>query len=128
MDFSIEIKDHNNYKVICITGDLNMFNAQIFKTHGEILLSENQYMAVDLTDTNYVDSSGMGAMLNLLKALKAKNRDLPLINANERVIEIFKLVKIDKVFTIIDNYLSLADVSMPDDEDDLEMEHETRVE
>ena len=101
-EFEIKIKTHGLFKIVGITGDLNMFNAKIFKAHGEQIIEEGIPIAIDLEHMDYIDSSGMGALITLQKALKASGRSLILINPNERVRNTFQLVKIDKVFKIID--------------------------
>jgi len=102
VEFEIKIKTYGQFKVVGVTGDLNMFNAKIFKTHCEQIIEEGTRIAIDLEHMDYIDSSGMGALITLQKALKASGRNLILIHPNDRVRNTFQLVKIDKVFKIIE--------------------------
>lgn len=63
---------------------------------------------LDLSLVDFMDSSGMGSMVSCLKKLKTGNNgdDLMLCGITEQVLSLFKLTRMDRVFTIFDSMSS----------------------
>jgi anti-sigma B factor antagonist len=57
-------------------------------------------LVLDLEQVEFLDSSGLGAMVSILKALGAKG-SVAVCNAKGAVLSLFKLTRMDKVFTIL---------------------------
>ena len=49
----------------------------------------------DLTDLKYIDSTGIGIFISLTKAVRAKGGDLVFLNVNQKILEVFHLVKLN---------------------------------
>ena len=58
-----------------------------------------QRLVLDLVGVEFIDSSGLGAMVSILKALGGKGA-LCLCGAQGAVLALFKLTRMDKVFTL----------------------------
>ena len=56
-----------------------------------------QTVVLDLTDVNYMDSSGLGAIVGLYVSAKTSNCQLKLINLNQRLNELFSLTRLGEV-------------------------------
>lgn len=52
----------------------------------------------DLTNLNTVNSSGLGILISCLKKIKDSDCSLKIVNANDKIIGIFKLTKLNNVF------------------------------
>lgn len=57
------------------------------------------WIVLDLSDVEFVDSSALGAIVSGLKALGRKG-DLVIAGAREPVMALFKLTRMDKVFRL----------------------------
>ncbi len=57
-------------------------------------------VVLDLEEIKYVDSSGLGGLLSILKLLHSKGGDLKLTRMNKPVRTIFELVSMHKIFEI----------------------------
>lgn len=53
-------------------------------------------LAVDLAELKYIDSTGIGVLINLAKMLRAKSGDMIFMNVNSKVMEVFALVKLQE--------------------------------
>jgi anti-anti-sigma factor len=49
----------------------------------------------DLADLKYIDSTGIGIIINVTKQVRAKGGDLVFFNVNPKILEIFHLVKLN---------------------------------
>ena len=54
-------------------------------------------IVVDLTDTSFVDSSGLGALVHGLKATRVAGGDLRIAGAPEQVLAVLRLTNLDRV-------------------------------
>ena len=74
--------------------------------------SSSAQIVLDLTAVEFVDSSGLGAIVTTQKRL-GRERDLVICGANESVARLFKLARLDKIFQIVvdeDEALSVLSV------------------
>ncbi len=56
---------------------------------------------IDLSETEYMDSSAMGMLLQLREHSVKDEGNVTLINANESVLEILKIANFDKLFNVV---------------------------
>ena len=92
----------------------NTADTRIFRLHGPITLSnlfdfQKTLMAgtekvtiVDFTESEYMDSAGLGALLNYYVSGKRKGRLLRLVAVNYRVGELLKLTSAHKLIETYD--------------------------
>jgi anti-sigma B factor antagonist len=65
----------------------------------EIIKDGNTSIILNLTNMKFVDSSGLGAIVSGLKTLGARG-DLTLCCIDERIMSMFRLTRMDRVFKI----------------------------
>ena len=58
-----------------------------------------RHVVVDLAQTTYVDSAGLGALAVLAKRVRAQGGELRLANANADVSEVLALTKLDSLLS-----------------------------
>jgi anti-sigma B factor antagonist len=66
-------------------------------------------IAVDLSDVSYIDSSGIGLLLNFSKRLRAGGRMLYLFSPNDDIKAILYIAEIDEAVPFFDCYDDLCD-------------------
>ena len=94
--------ESQTYSVIEISEDelgLTSMNALKEFINKEIE-GNNKYIGIDLKNVNIINSSGLGILISLLKKIKAAGGNLKLLNANEKLLNIFKITKLNLVFEI----------------------------
>ncbi len=78
---------------------LNVANASDVKSELIQLVSgEGGKLEIDLTNLEYIDSSGVGALLSLLRLTKEKKWTLTLKNPQQGVRELFNLLQLQSIF------------------------------
>lgn len=60
-------------------------------------------VVVDLTEVDFIDSSGLGSLLLGRRVFNGENGDLRIIGAHEKVARMFEIAKLDRVFEFYDN-------------------------
>lgn len=58
---------------------------------------------IDLQDVTFIDSSGLGALVSALKAVRSAGRKLFICSINAQVKMLFELTSMDRVFQIFSN-------------------------
>ncbi|HAF28819.1 MAG TPA: hypothetical protein DCG75_07200 [Bacteroidales bacterium] len=83
---------------------LNILIAQSLKEEvAQYLTKSNTKLILDLKGIEYVDSSGFGALLSILRNAKNNNSQLKICNISSDVMELVKLLQLHNVFDICDS-------------------------
>jgi len=99
----MEIQISNNAELVnvMITGDIEMMSIKDFKTKLlEIGQNENKDIDLDLSKVNYIDSSGVGVLISLLKLQKNKGKSLKISKVSPKVLNVLKLSSLSDVFNV----------------------------
>lgn len=80
--------------------ELDASNAGEFKRDIGPVLQTSTKLVLDLSRLNFVDSSGLGAMLSCLRQLTARGGDLKLSGMSKQVRALFELVRMHRIFDI----------------------------
>lgn len=91
--------------VLKIKGDCRAQNAQDILHKVESIFQEVENVdkiTIDMTRVSFMDSTGLGAFILLLKRLKKSGGILELTGLQPQVRELFKITRLDKVFKIIE--------------------------
>ena len=87
----------------------------IFQVNGEINISTSpelkkqfekqpsKKIVVDLEKVNYIDSSGLATLVEILKKTKTQGGSLGLAGMSDKVKSLFEITKLDKLFQITRN-------------------------
>jgi anti-sigma B factor antagonist len=61
-----------------------------------------QEFVIDFSETSYIDSSGLGVLVTLLKRVRERRGKLRLANLNDDLRQVFELTKLDSIFPLGD--------------------------
>lgn len=101
MSFTVR-KDPRGVVVIGVDGQLIVGNRQELKQKVlEALEKGERKVVVDFSNTGYIDSSGLGALVSLSKKIRDAGGELRLAGLNEDLKTLFELTKLDTLFTIV---------------------------
>lgn len=101
MSVNIESKLDNNFWNVDINGELDVASADKVKAHLNSLIEEQVVdIKMDFTNLEYIDSTGLGALIGVLKRLKVNDKDIYVLNARKNVRKIFNITGLDKIFKV----------------------------
>ena len=99
----LKIEYHNDVTVVPFK-DVNRFNALIAEQVKEemkaLFTSPNTKLILDLSGIQFIDSSGFGVFLSIMKTANNNYGYFKISNINEEVMELFKLLQLHNVFEI----------------------------
>jgi len=102
----IKITQHSiNYSIIQLSGRVDTVSAPLFREQFAEQLDKGEiYFIVDMSAVSFLDSSGLAALVQLLKRSRSNGGDVKIILPEEkRVHRILKLSRFDRVFEIIES-------------------------
>jgi len=98
---SIKVETQGSVVTIVLSGGIDYGTQDDFKKANKQALSVNNAneIHVNFTDATFLDSAGIRALLTLQKEAKGGNKELILLNCNERMMDTFAIGGFDKMFT-----------------------------
>jgi anti-anti-sigma factor len=81
--------------VLKLVGPLTL--STIFGFQNEFRAKTPQVMIVDLSESPYMDSAGLGLLMNYYVSAEAHGRKLLLAGVNERIAALIQMTRVDKV-------------------------------
>lgn len=94
---SIEGKQLN----ITISGRFDFNLVQSFRHAYDNDESTDKEISIDLAQTDYIDSSALGMLLNMKKARGAADHEISITNCRPNLMKIFQISNFDKKFKFI---------------------------
>lgn len=99
----LNIENINDITVVTFK-DTNRFNALVAEQVKEeikgLFSSPHTRLVLDLTGIQFIDSSGFGVFLSIMKTANNSYGSFKICNINEEVMELFKLLQLHNVFEI----------------------------
>ncbi|MEJ2749347.1 MAG: WecB/TagA/CpsF family glycosyltransferase [Anaerolineae bacterium] len=89
--------------VIAVKERLTLDNQTDFLEKGQELLAETPFLVINLAQTTFVDSSGMGALVGLAKQARDLGGKLWLAAVPQTVQQTLSLMRLDRFFDIVDD-------------------------
>lgn len=90
--------DSQGIGVVVPRGRLTMVSAPQLRTTLEALIAEGtSRVVVDLAETTFLDSSGLGALIGALKTARQAGGDLRIARPTQAVLTVLRLTNLDKV-------------------------------
>lgn len=97
-------------KVLCPEGMLDASKAVQFRQQVKDLINEGtNLILIDLKKVNFMDSSGLGALVLALKMVREKGGRLFLMSLNDQVQMLFELTNTGHLFEIVNDRSELED-------------------
>jgi anti-sigma B factor antagonist len=98
-----DTKSASGVMVVRVEGQLVVGNRTELKEHLQRLLEQGERrFLIDFSQTGYIDSSGLGALVALARKVREEGGDLRLSGLNEDLRSLFELTKLDTLFNISD--------------------------
>ncbi len=82
-------------------GDVDIHNSEDFKSEIlDLYNEENKDIIIDGSNLNYVDSTGLGALIYIYNEVHEKGNTIYLDNLKPNILKIIDITALDKVFNI----------------------------
>jgi anti-sigma B factor antagonist len=97
------------YEVIHLIGEVNINNSLLMKKELLQIIVDQKSIILDFTKLDYIDSSGIAALIESLNISHASGLRLNIVGAKNLPLRMLELTKLDKVFTLFN---SIQDIKL----------------
>lgn len=103
MDLGLDVSEQNGSTVLAVRGEVDVYTAPRLREKLVELVSQGKYqIVVDLEGVEFLDSTGLGVLVGGLKRLRSHDGDLALVCTQHRILKVFEITGLTKVFAIHD--------------------------
>jgi anti-sigma B factor antagonist len=98
---NLDTKDLGNVRVVTPQSEhLDFENVGDFRRQMDEIVAEVNRVVLDMGNLEFVDSSGLGAILSLLRRLSAEGGDLRIAGVSPTVAALLQLVRLDQIIEV----------------------------
>lgn len=95
----IRIESHGDIDVLCLSGRLDLVSSSVLKDRVRQSLRDHRcHLVIACDDLTFVNSSGLGALVSVLKNVRLAKGHLAFCGLTPYVDEIFEITRLKKVF------------------------------
>jgi anti-sigma B factor antagonist len=116
--FSCQRVDLDEVTVLVVIGDVDLDTApELRRVIYGAIREGGRRLLVDMTDTSFCDSTGLGVLVGALRRARAENGWIRLVNPNRQVGKVLRITYLDHVFPVHESLDDArAQVSVSQDE------------
>ncbi len=101
MELSLSARTVAEHTVLEVGGEVDVYTAPELRTRlVELATAGARSVVVDLRRVEFLDSTGLGVLVGALKRLHAAGGRLALVADHERLLKIFRITALDRVFPL----------------------------
>jgi anti-sigma B factor antagonist len=115
VDLTLATSEADGKTIVAVGGEIDVYTAPRLRDRITELVAAGTYdLVIDMEGVEFLDSTGLGVLVGGLKKVRANNGSLQLICSQDRLLKIFRITGLAKVFVIHDSLaaaLASADAS-----------------
>lgn len=101
MELAVSRHSVGGVPVVAVSGEVDVYSAPALKESLTALFQSGVYtVVVDLSDVAFLDSTGLGALVEARSTTTDAGGELPLVCSQERILKLFAITGLDGVFSI----------------------------
>jgi anti-sigma B factor antagonist len=101
MELSLETREVAGHTVVEVRGEVDVYTASVLREQLLAVVGRGGGSVVaDLRRVDFLDSTGLGVLVGALKRLRMGGGDMSLVCDNEKLLKIFRITGLDRVFAL----------------------------
>jgi len=97
---SMSLRTVSGHTVLTVRGELDLHTAPQLRERLIELCTHASHVVIDLNDVDFLDSTTLGLMVGAAQRLHAEGGTLQLVCAKPRILKVFHITGLDRVFPI----------------------------
>ena len=96
-----QLSEKNNLWHVNLSGEMDVSTAnEVKESLIDLISKQSADIKLDMANLDYIDSTGLGVLIGVLKRLKENDKDIYIINTKKNVRKIFNITGLDKIFKV----------------------------
>jgi anti-sigma B factor antagonist len=102
MELDITTRAQEDVSILEVRGEIDLYSSTMLRDYVFNLIQQHhpRILIVELTDVTYIDSSGIATLVEGLQLANKTDTRFKIAGLSQRVLEVFELVKLERVFDI----------------------------
>ncbi len=101
MDLRVDVTERDGWSVLQVGGEIDVATAPRLREQLLKVVNDQRFqIVVDLTDVDFIDSTGLGVLIGALKRVRTHGGNLALVCTEPRILKVFEITGLDQVFQI----------------------------
>ena len=98
------VRDQDGWAVLAVSGEIDIATAPSLRDRLHGLLAEGKLqLVVDLDDVGFLDSTGLGVLVGVLKRARTEGGEVRIVCTQPRVLKVFEITRLDSAFDLFDS-------------------------
>jgi anti-sigma B factor antagonist len=103
-EFGLDVQQRDGCAVLSVSGEVDLASApQLRERLADLVVDGHRCIVVDLSATEFLDSTGLGALVIGLKRLRAHDGEMRVVCTTPRVRKVFEITHVDRVLPLFDS-------------------------
>jgi anti-sigma B factor antagonist len=101
MDLELETTQHEGVAVLTLRGEIDVYTApRMRQAIVDLVDSGSLNIVVDMGKVDFLDSTGLGVLVEGLKRVRTRNGNLSIVVTQDKILKIFDITGLNKAFPI----------------------------
>ena len=101
MDLSLRVEEREGWAVACASGDLDLTTAPRLREQlVQVVMGGQPRIVLDLHGVDFIDSTGLGVLVGLLKRTRSQGGDLRLVSQRTGLRKLLELTALEPAFPL----------------------------
>ncbi|OPJ55465.1 STAS domain-containing protein [Alkalithermobacter paradoxus] len=93
--------NNNNVWNVSLIGEVDIYTSSEFKSSLIEMIQDKQVdIRIDASSLDYIDSTGLGILIGILKRLKEEEKDIYIISPKKNIEKLLSITGLDKIFRL----------------------------
>lgn len=104
MDISLKTREEADHWIVEVSGEVDVHTAPALDTALTGLVEDGNYrLVVDLSQVDFLDSTGLGVLVKTLKRVREHSGTLAVVAPTERIAKVFRITGLDSAIALHDS-------------------------
>ena len=101
MQFEVNVAPVGDWTVVAVAGEVDVATAPRLRKEAIAIVGEGHHrMVLDLEAVDFLDSTGLGVLIGVLRRVNAGGGELRVVCSTPRILDLFRLTGLDRVFDL----------------------------
>jgi anti-sigma B factor antagonist len=102
MPLTIKKRLASNVVILDLSGRLWILDLPLRELMNGMLSENQRFFVLNLTDVDYIDSSGLGQLISIWTSIRNKNGHMTVLGPNKRIQRLFDITRLNTIFEILE--------------------------
>lgn len=101
MDLEVDTEQRGDATILSLRGEIDVYTApRLRQTIVDLVDGGATRLVVDMEKVDFLDSTGLGVLVEGLKRVKSRDGSLSLVATQDKILKIFDITGLNKAFLI----------------------------